>query len=63
MKFTRKEIWNHNGFLGSTRMAYLAMVKIRDSKTASDESRAFAWEALCALDQLAKSLKKRRDQV
>lgn len=62
MKFTKLEIWRHNGFLGSTAMARQAMIAIQNSMTASTLSKQLAFEIERTLLDLATSLKKRVDQ-
>lgn len=63
MKFTRNQIWKHNGLLGSARMAYLFAQNVQSSPTTTDESRRIAFEAAVVLERLSVSLKTRRDQV
>lgn len=62
MKFTRNEIWRHNGLLGSARMAYLFARNVQDFPTTTDQSRRIAFEAEEVLERLFASLKTRRDQ-
>lgn len=62
MKFTREQIWRHNGLLGSTRMAYLAMISIRNAPTTTQESVNLAREAEVILARLSVSLKTRTDK-
>jgi len=62
-KFTRKQIWRHNGFLGSARMAHSFTINVQDYPTTTDASRRLARKAEYILGQLEQSLKIRRDQV
>lgn len=63
MKFTRDQIWRHNAFLGSARMALLFVQTVQTFPTTSDISRRLAAQAEEILGELEISLKKRRDQL
>lgn len=62
MKFTRKEIWEHNGFLGRAAMAEKGMIAILRSRTATPEAKRFAVRIQKEARNLASALKKRVDQ-
>lgn len=61
-KFTKKEIWLHNSFLGRAAMAQQGMLGIINSKTATVEAKELACDVMAAADKLSKALKKRVDQ-
>jgi hypothetical protein len=61
MKFSRKEIWQHNSYLGHVSMARTGMVAIMNSKTATKEAKTLASCILSDLVELYKLLKVRSD--
>lgn len=62
MKPTSKQIWSHNGFLGQVTRARTACGAIIKSRTATNQSKALAKEALNTLTHLTSSLRTRIDQ-
>ena len=57
MKYSRKEIWQHNGFLGTCAFASKGLQAIVNSRTASPHAKAKASHIIGLLDELAKALK------
>lgn len=62
MKFSRKEIWLHNSFLGRAAMAEKGMIDIITSQTATPKAKRFALRVQKEARNLAAALKKRVDQ-
>lgn len=60
-KFTQKEIWMHNGFLGSAAFVSKAMIAIIGSRTATPEAKRLASEIQDKAIRLGQALKKRRE--
>jgi hypothetical protein len=58
-RFTREQIWRHNGYLGSTRMAYLAMNNISQAITVTPATALLAHEIAGKLATLSTLLKER----
>lgn len=59
MKFTRKEIWQHNSFLGRTKMAMTAMNAIVQSPTATMKAKNEAGIIFIQLSKLYNLLKEK----
>lgn len=59
--YVTKEVWRHNGFRGSVRMAHVLMDSIRLSKTATPEAKICANEAKLWLRRLQQQLATRDD--
>lgn len=57
MKFTRKEIWQHNGFLGTVAFASKGLELIIRSRTATMDAKIMARTITNDLEQLKKALK------
>lgn len=57
MKFTRKEIWQHNGFLGTCAFAQKGLLMIAQSRTATPQAKALAREIVDDLYILREQLK------
>jgi hypothetical protein len=62
MKFTRKEIWQHNSFFGSAVMTEKNMSRIIRSDTATPEAKQIATLIWYEAQKLYDALKKRVDQ-
>lgn len=61
-RFTRNQIWQHNGYSGSTRMAYQNMRTIATSPTATLPARALAASIAADLLRLHSLLKVRDEE-
>jgi hypothetical protein len=61
MKFTRKEIWTHNSFLGTVAFSQKGLQRIINSKTATKQAKHTARKCLVELELLYKLLKERAD--
>jgi CxxC motif-containing protein len=57
MKYSRKEIWQHNGFLGTVIFAQKGLQRIIQSKTATPIAKTTARNIIDDLDDLYKLLK------
>lgn len=58
-RFTRREIWRHNGLLGSTRFAMNAVANVLSARTTTKEAKATAAKIDTLLRQLLSELKTR----
>lgn len=60
-RFTRKEIWRHNGFAGSARMTQAQMAAIQSSSTTTKRTKQLAVQIEALAVELAGSLKERAE--
>lgn len=58
-RFTRKQIWRHNGAVGQARMAEMSMLAIATLPTATPAARATADQIASLARQLRRQLKER----
>jgi len=58
-RFTRQQIWRHNGAVGQARMAEMSMLAIATLPTATSAARATADQIASLARQLRRQLKER----
>ena len=58
-RFTRRQIWRHNGLFGHTAMARQAMRAVQESQTATRDAKLLASSIERDLIRLAQLLKER----
>ena len=57
MKYTRKEIWRHNGFLGTVAFAQKGLLSLAQANTTTPKAKAKAREIVDQLYELREMLK------